>query len=86
MMHNSDTLYAELNKHLFHLTQQIDAVMVDTQKSIDLLPYPENVTVFNMKTAEGIPVLSTLLCAKAQLLSGMAALKAADVASKQPRR
>lgn len=84
--HSATSLYASLNQHLIDINQQIDAVIVDVQKQIDTLPYPENVTVFDMKTSEGVPVLSVLLTAKAQLLNGMAVLKAADMTDKTSRR
>lgn len=83
MMHNTHTLYEELNRAHNNINQQITAVIQETDKRISVLPYPDDVTVYDMRNSDGTPVLAQLLAAKAQLLSGMAALKAADVASKK---
>ena len=45
----------------------------------------QQVIAINKQIDNGKPILSDLMVAKAQLLSGMAALKAADLNSKAPR-
>ena len=81
MMHTSHDLYSMLNKHLAEIDKQIAAETEDAEKQIAVLPYPALVTVYQMKHADGSYILTDLMAAKAQVLSGMAALKAADLAN-----
>lgn len=85
MMHSTSTLYQALNQQLIEIDEQINAMKADLQKQIEVLPYPDDVTVYQMKNRDGSFVLVDMLAARAQIVSGMAALKAADVASKSPK-
>lgn len=85
MMHNIGGLYDALNSHLLDINNQIRAVKADLEKQIAVLPYPDGVTVYDMKGSDGRYALSELLAAKAQILSGLASLKAADVQSRIKR-
>lgn len=85
MMHNTQALYGALNDQLHTINEQIAIVTRDAQKMIDDSPWlDETTTVMEIKQTDGKYVLTDLLVAKAQVLSGMAALKAADVSSKAP--
>lgn len=75
MMHTAQNLYDNLGRHLLELNKQLDAVQKDVEKSIGVLPYPDQVSVYDMKTRDGRPVLAELMVAKAQVLSAMANLK-----------
>jgi hypothetical protein len=85
MMHNTQALYGALNDQLHTINEQIEAVKKRAQKQIDDFPWAtEAMTVFDVQDTTGKNVLTDLLVAKAQVLSGMAALKAADLSSKAP--
>lgn len=86
MMHHTNSLYDMLKDNLAQINSQIAATVEDVEKQIAVLPYPVDVTVYQWKNRDGSFVLAPLLAAKAQVLSGMAALKAADLQSKAPRR
>lgn len=83
MMHNTPTLYAALNDQLVELDKQIVAMKRQLEAQIKVLPYPDEVTVYDMKLRDGSFPLTPLLAARAQVLSGMAALKAADLANRK---
>lgn len=83
MMHNTSTLYSELNKALVENEKQIGAITKDLEKRIEALPYPGEVSVYEMKNREGKHIMVDLLVARAQILNGMASLKAADLISKK---
>lgn len=85
MMHNSNILYAALNSSQLELQEQIDAVKEDARKYIATLPYPDNVTVYQVRNRDGSPKLAALLAAKAQVLSAMAVLKAAEMQQRTKR-
>lgn len=86
MMHNMGGLYDQLRTSLSEIDMQIKHVKNDIARQ-----YPEeerekiNVWYWTYR-GDGKPVLEDLLIARANLLSAMANLKAADVASKAPRR
>jgi len=82
MMHSTNSLYDALRDNLAQINNQIAATVEDLEKQIAVLPYPDGVSVYQMKNRDGSFVLAPLLAAKAQVLGGMAALKAADM---QPR-
>lgn len=84
MMHTSQALYGQLHAHLLEINKQLEETIHDLQKQIAVLPYPDETTVYMMKNRDGTYALSGLLAAKAQVLSGMAALKAADGPSRPP--
>lgn len=84
MFHTAQNLYDNLANLLLEINKQIDSVKVETVKKIQAQPYPDLVTVYDMREQSGRPVLADLLVAKAQVLSGMAALKTADGPSKPP--
>lgn len=86
MMHNTAGLYNLLKENLAQINSQIASITNDVEKQIAVLPYPDMVTVYQWKNRDGTFVLTDLLAAKAQILSAMAALKAADMQSKAPRR
>jgi hypothetical protein len=85
MMHTTQALYDALNAHNLVLDKQIENVTKEAEKHIGEWPYAEGQTVYDQRTRDGKPVLAELLAAKAQVLSGMAVLKAADMNSKAPR-
>lgn len=84
MMHNMSGLYDQLRANLVEIELQIKHIKND----IALEYKPEERDKINVwywtYRSDGKPVLMDLLVAKAQILSGMAALKAADVTSKAP--
>lgn len=82
MMHSHNAIYVMLNKNLAEVNTQIDAMCKELEKQIELLPYPEGVTVMEMRDRNGNYLLAPLLVAKAQILSAMAQLKSADMMSK----
>ena len=84
MMHSTNGLYGMLQDNLAQINSQIAATTERTEKQIAALPYPDGVTVYQMQDRNGRGVLTDLLVAKAQILSGMANLKAADASSKAP--
>lgn len=86
MMHSTQALYDGLKRTLEEINLQIDAVEKTAKKQIAVAPYPDLYTVYDICDTRGIPVLQELLAAKAQVLNGMAVLKAADLASKQAKR
>lgn len=81
-MHSSQTLYDELDKTHTMINRQIEAAIKDAEKTIELLPYPGETTVYDLKDRNGRGVLVDLLAAKAQCISAMAALKAAELQQK----
>lgn len=86
MMHTAQNLYDNLGNLLLELNKQIDAVTRDT---LSMWPEGENPSrdkVYSVKNTDGTYVLANLLAAKAQVLSGMAALKVSSVASNTPQR
>jgi hypothetical protein len=78
-MHTTNTLYDELSRALIEVDKQIKHVKEPIRQS-----YPEekrdriNVWYWTFGQ-DGKPILSDLLCARAQILNGMAVLKAATV-------
>lgn len=86
MMHTTDALYTQLHMAHIELDRQISSV-----RDRILMQQPDNQAVdpnvfYRAQYPDGKFMLSELLAAKAQLLSGMAALKAADVSSKAQQR
>jgi hypothetical protein len=86
MMHTSQALYDAMRSHLSTIDSQIDAIRRDFENSGPIHHTKQESDIYRLKHMDGTYVLSELLAAKAQMLSGMAALKAADIASKAPRR
>lgn len=86
MMHNTAGLYNLLKESLAEINSQIVATTEDLQKQIDVLPHPDLASVYQLKHRDGSYPLTPLLAAKAQVLSGMAALKAADLQQRTSRR
>lgn len=82
-MHTPQALYDTLNESRIEIDKQIAATTEDLEKQIAVLPYLENVTVYQIKNRDGTFVLASMLAARAQILSSMAALK---VASMQPKK
>lgn len=85
MMHTTTMLYDELVKTLRDIDLQTKHIKNDIA-----LQYPEQdrakINVwFWTRLPDGRYVLEDMLAARAQILSGMAALKAADLASKTPK-
>lgn len=85
-MHTTHALYEELNRALVEINKQIEDIKLNFELRKQLREFPENADVYGLRLPTGVPILETMLAARAQLLSGMAALKAADIASKAPRR
>lgn len=85
MMHSAQNLYDQMTQHLGVVNRQLADMREDLDKQISILPYPEGVSHTMMRNSDGSYVLADMLAAKAQLLSGMAALKAAELANKAPR-
>lgn len=85
-MHNVGTLYDQLRSNLTEIELQIKHIKNDIARQ-----YPEdqqpkiNVWYWTYRP-DGKPVLEDLLIAKANVVSAMANLKAADMNQKQPRR
>ena len=84
MMHTTQTLYDNLGSTLLEINKQIEAVKRDVLLRLpgDFPADPD--AVYDAKNSDGSFVLTDLLAAKAQALSGMAALKTAEMASKRP--
>lgn len=85
MMHTANAIYDNLGNTLLAINKQIDATTKDVEKQIAVLPYPDGVTVYDMKGGDGQGVLAPLLAAKAQVLSAMAALKTAEMQQRGKR-
>lgn len=74
MMHSTNTLYAMLQQMLIDINEQITAIKFQVQEANQKMQTdyaPEDVT-----DANGKPVLMEMYLAKAQILSGMAQLRA----------
>lgn len=84
MMHGINVLYAEMSQAHIEIDRQIEAAHADFRKMKEQWPHMKDMTIYDMKTRDGAFVLSPLLAIKAQLLAGMASLKAADVQAKNP--
>lgn len=87
MMHNMGSLYDELHKALLDINKQIDAIKGTIGAYTEYDEETEKYVVkaldpYGQRDDDGKFILSDVLAAKAQILSGMAALKAADVASR----
>lgn len=82
MMHTTQALYDQLTVQLSQVNQQIDAITENFNKRNENSPYPDLHTVYSEMDRNGRPILEAMLSAKAQILSGMAALKAAELQSK----
>ena len=79
MMHSTQNLYDMLNQHLSQINRQLAKIREDAEKRIEVMPYPDEVTPAMLKHADGTFILEQMLAAKAQVLSAMAALKAAEL-------
>jgi hypothetical protein len=75
---NNTSLINEMRTTLAQINQQIEQATRDTEKYIQGLPYPSETTIFMIKRSDGQYILTELLCAKAQLLNGIANLQAAS--------
>lgn len=64
-------LQKELLETLRDINGQIASAKEETAKKIAALPYPDGVTVYDMKTTAGNYVLADLLHAKALCLSAL---------------
>ena len=84
MMHTTQGLYDQLAGALADVNRQLADIREDAEKQIAVLPYPDEVSPSMLKHTDGTFILERMLAAKAQILSGMAALKAAELASKAP--
>lgn len=91
MMHGMSDLYSELHRTHLEINKQIDAVKEFAERQTDIFGIPKDeapdpTRVYRLQNRDGSFLLTDLLSAKAQCLGAMAALKAADVNSKSPRR
>lgn len=86
MMHTTDGLYKELNDALIEVEKQLKHIKNDIQLQYPGVDPGKLGVAYWTRLPDGSYVLERLLAAKAQLLSGMAALKAADLASKTPKK
>lgn len=78
MMHTTQTLYDQLNNTLLEINVQIRGIKKNTESYIAAHEKP-GTTVYDMKNSDGHGVLENMLLAKAQVLAGMATLKASAV-------
>lgn len=85
-MHTTHSLYAELHINLNEINRQIEAIKREIELSLPEGEKPDPDIMYGLNNGSGNFLLKDLLIAKAQLLSGMAALKAADMAQKAPKR
>lgn len=85
-MHTADSIYRSLHTLSIDLERQMEVVKKDAEKYIATLPYPDDVKVDDVKDRNGRPVMLDLLVAKAQVLSGMAALKAGEMTQQAASR
>lgn len=83
MMHNAQTLYDALNTHQLELTKQIDAVKRYAAMQFPVHQQPEPDSIYRLQNRDGTFLLTDLLAAKAQCLSAMGALKAAEMRPKK---
>lgn len=84
MMHTTQTLYNELTATLADVDMQIKHIKNDIKMQYpDVDPDKLNVW-FWTRNADGSYVLERLLAARAQLVSAMAGLRAADLSAKTP--
>ena len=89
MMHSSQNLYDELNRALVEVNRQIktaiDEISSGTWINLEESRV-ENYDPYIQRDRNGQFILTPLIAAKAQILSAMAALKAAEMQPKGPRR
>lgn len=86
MMHGMSDLYTELHRTHLEINKQIEAIKNDVAMHVPEGEKPDPDVYYQLNDGRGNFILADMLAAKAQVLSGMAALKAADVSSKAPRR
>lgn len=87
MLHNLPGLYEMLNTHLKDVNAQITAIIEDHQVQRDEWPAQlGDTSIYQAKLGNGSPILAEMFAAKANLLSAMANLKAAEMASKGKSR
>lgn len=79
MMHNVQGLYEQLRTALLEIERQIEAVKKNAEKAIGDLPYPMTVSVYDLKDGDGKFIMADLIVSRAQILSALATLKAADM-------
>lgn len=86
MMPTASAIYTELARSL----QEVELQIKHVKNDIAIQYPPEKRDSLNVwywtRNPDGTYVLADLLCAKASIVSSMANLKAADAASKAPRR
>lgn len=78
MMHNVQGLYDQLRINLNEVESQIKAIKAGVTEDFERGRVMEDAP-YKIVRSDGTPVLEPMLAAKAQILSGLAALKAADV-------
>lgn len=71
----SADLMLELRTTLVEINKTIEGLKKDIEKKISVLPYPDNVTVYDWQSRDGMPMLAPLLATKAQVLQAIVALQ-----------
>lgn len=84
MMHSTSSLYDQLRLNLIQIDQQIEVLQENAGQRYNIL---ENRAVSwqELMDEKGAYLATPLLAAKAQVLSAMAALKAADMQQRTKR-
>jgi hypothetical protein len=86
MMHTTQALYDELRATLSEIDKQIEVIKTTTRQfPYDVEPVDAD-QIYKWRNTDGKPVLSDMLLARANTLSGMAALKVADAGNRGPGR
>lgn len=85
MMPTTYAIFDALRSTLSDIDTQMEICKKDIRARIPVNVTPNDAMMFAATDQFGQYTLLPLLAAKAQILSGMAALKAADLASKAPR-
>lgn len=80
IMHNTSSLYQMLKEELLQINQQLAAAAKDAERFIDRESehLDPGTTIYDIKNSDGSFILSDMICAKAQVLSAMANLKASE--------
>lgn len=84
MMHTTQAIYDECRHALVEVEQQIEAVKKFSERLHPIHEQPDLAAVFKLQNVDGTFVMAPLLAAKADLLSSLARLKAADTIAKMP--
>lgn len=85
-MHNVTGLYDQLRANLVEIEMQIKHMKNDIARDYPKVDKDKLNVWYWLRNADGSYVLADMLAAKAQLLSAMATLKAADMQQRMPKR